>query len=82
MNFIAQTVVFFQQKMLRTFFCRVKDWMYLCSVIKSREGEFKYIEMNTLPWIPSPWRGAKRESRENRELSRNCDLSQTPAMSN
>ena len=40
----------------------------------SGETSIKFLDMNCLSWLPPPQEaGTKRESRENRELSRNCD---------
>ena len=69
--------LFFNRRRLRTLFCRFVEWVYLCSVKMRRSVRAKYFDMNILPWLnalPEACRTVtKREPREIRGLSRNCD---------
>ena len=65
--------LFFQQARVENFILWNAGMDVSLHCEKEAEERLKFFDMNCLSWSPSQAAGVKRESRENRELSRNCE---------
>lgn len=65
--------VIFQQARVENFILRNEGLGVSLQSVKETLKRLKFFDMNCLSWLPTPEEGTKRESRENRELSRNCE---------